>query len=71
MPVGCHWFATPAKARAHWGDAYQGRREVGDGWLEALDWLANKWQGTPKIKVTSIMPEDDVPRWPGLCSGEF
>jgi hypothetical protein len=35
---GCRWL-TQAEAREHWGDDYDGERDIGDLYLGALDWL--------------------------------
>ena len=39
--AGCRFF-TIEEARQHWGDSYQGDREIGDMYLHAVDWLEEK-----------------------------
>ena len=35
---GCRWF-TLDEAEAHWGDQYEGDRDIGDAYLAAVAWL--------------------------------
>jgi hypothetical protein len=39
--AGCRFFSLE-EARTHWGDGYEGDRELGDMYLYACDWLEKK-----------------------------
>jgi hypothetical protein len=42
--AGCRYYTIP-DAREHWGESYEGDREIGDRYLYALEWLEK--QPTP------------------------